>query len=136
MLKVKTCASEQNIKLALMFYCERSQVSITRSVVKACENIKLALMFYCERSQVSITRSVVKGKNLFLFSPLSFFYQIFKRSSSGTNIGHSSVMPNAVYQSSMWGSVPFTLQRESECTSLFVRLRISSSRTWPAQTPE
>ena len=47
-----------------MFYCERSQVSITRSVVKACENIKLALMFYCERSQVSITRSVVKGENL------------------------------------------------------------------------
>ena len=58
---MKACASEQNIKLALMFYCERSQVSITRSVVKACENIKLALMFYCERSQVSITRSVVKA---------------------------------------------------------------------------
>ena len=31
---MKTCASEQNIKFALMFYCERSQVSITRSVVK------------------------------------------------------------------------------------------------------
>ena len=28
-----------------MFYCERSQVSITRSVAKACENIKLAYAF-------------------------------------------------------------------------------------------
>ena len=32
--KVKTCASEQNTKLALVFYRERSQVSSTRSVVK------------------------------------------------------------------------------------------------------
>ena len=32
--KRKTCASEQNTKLALVFYRERSQVSSTRSVVK------------------------------------------------------------------------------------------------------
>jgi hypothetical protein len=36
---VKTCASEQNTKLALVFYRERSQVSSTRSVIKA-ENKK------------------------------------------------------------------------------------------------
>ena len=47
MLKVKTCASEQNIKLALMFYCERSQVSITRSVVKGENLLSLAESKYC-----------------------------------------------------------------------------------------
>ena len=36
--KVKTCANEQNAKLALAFYCECSQVSSTRSVVKARAN--------------------------------------------------------------------------------------------------
>ena len=47
-----------------MFYCERSQVSITRSVVKARaneQNAKLALAFYCECSRGSSARSAVKA---------------------------------------------------------------------------
>ena len=66
---MKACASEQNIKLALMFYSERSQVSITRSVVKdeSCEQASVWKFTYTqsERKQVQAhaVRLKVKSEN-------------------------------------------------------------------------
>ena len=67
-----------------------------------------------------------------LFEGLS--YQIETRFSTGTNIGSPALIPNALYHAEICGRAPFTRHFPNECGSDLVRFKISSGRTFPAQT--
>ena len=64
----------------------------------------------------------------------SRFYQMFRRFSLGMYRESFSVILKASYHASMCGRAPFTRHSPSECGSLLVRLRISSSRMLAAHT--
>lgn len=66
--------------------------------------------------------------------PRSGFYQMFRRFSLGMYRESFSVILKASYHASMCGKAPFTRHSPSECGSLLVRLRISSSRMLAAHT--
>ena len=77
---------------------------------------------------------VLGGRKQF-YVPFTFhyiFYQMRTLFSGAIYISSLPVIPNASYHSSIWGNVPFTRSRESECSSLFVICSTISSRQFSA----
>ena len=64
-LKRKACASEQNTKLALVFYRERSQVSSARSAVKG-ENVNVGTRHAVSARIVPASRGTSEAEGVWL----------------------------------------------------------------------